>query len=345
MTLSLFAQGKQTQQPSAPKIQQMQSGYNAPAGVEVMNPYSFYLMGGFTYWQPMQENMELGIVSSPDSVKIIDGSVTNLGFQYAPGFQLGVGYHLDRDDWDIYSQYTWFRGSSETSVNLDPSGSAQLIPMWLIPTSSVRKYLGGRERWNLHFDLIDLQMSRDYYIGSLLTLRPFLGARSALFRQYLRAVYLDESTGFSPHTHIVSQKSHSWGVGPRVGVTCDWDLGRDFGLYGMAACDVLYTQYTKLSFQQQRFNSNNVLTQKYLISQHNLNYLRPSLDLEIGFNWDTYFYQERYHVDFALGYEFQVFFGQNMFRNFLDDTTQGKSISPNGNLFVQGLNAKVQFDF
>ncbi len=57
---------------------QMMAGYNAPARIEVRGSWDVYASGSFTYWQAIQENMELGVVSNiTNPVHIINGDVVN----------------------------------------------------------------------------------------------------------------------------------------------------------------------------------------------------------------------------------------------------------------------------
>src|SRR3989344_625583 len=42
---------------------QFMPAYSAPARIDVRGAWDFYAFGSFTYWQAIQENMELGIVN------------------------------------------------------------------------------------------------------------------------------------------------------------------------------------------------------------------------------------------------------------------------------------------
>ena len=67
------------------------------------------------------------------------------------------------------------------------------------------------------------------------------------------------------------------------------------------------------------------------------------MDVELGLGWGSYFDCNNWHVDVTAGYGFQVFFDQNMFRNF----NEGHLVQnlPNGNLNVHGLTATIRLDF
>jgi hypothetical protein len=88
----------------------------------------------------------------------------------------------------------------------------------------------------------------------------------------------------------------------------------------------------------------NPITTNASVSQE-IDYLRTHLDLEMGFGWGTYFDDNNWHVDLSAVYGFQVFWDQNMFREFSNSTMQAKSFAPNGNLYVHGLTLSARFDF
>jgi hypothetical protein len=123
-------------------------------------------------------------------------------------------------------------------------------------------------------------------------------------------------------------------------------LGQGVRLYGRGVGDLLFTRYTTLGTSQTATDAAGEVIGGGItrLTQTNVDYLRPHLDLEIGFGWGTYFYGNRRHVDLSAGYDFQVFFNQNMFRGFSDDSSFSSSL-PHGDLFLQGLTLSARFDF
>lgn len=324
-------------------------GYNAPSRTAVQRCWDVYSTASFIYWNPTQENMELGIVSNTSNASYaVNGNIVNLDFKYQPGFKVGLGMNLDWDHWDTYLEYTWLRGNHKTHTSLTPSGTKILYPTWQIPDASAPKYYDGKENWQLHMDLLDLELARHYSVGTQLSFRPYFGARAAWIRQDIHVDYLNvTSIALSRKNVYIIEKSHSWAVGPRIGLTSDWMLGKCFKIYGDGSLDILYTQYTNLSFSQKATSANGTVISGslYSIKQKDDHHLRAHLDLELGFGWGTYFADNKWHIDFIAGYEYQVFFNQNMFRSFVDDQALGKAISPHGNLYIHGLTATARLDF
>jgi hypothetical protein len=319
---------------------QMMAGYNAPSRIDVRGSWDVFATGSFTYWQPIQENMELGAVYNTADVSGIDANIVNPNFDYKPGFKVGLGMNFDHDNWDTFVQYTWFRGSHTTTTSLDSTETSELLPLRAPLTGH---YYFGSQKWKLHMDILDWELARSSYVGTKLTFRPFFAARAAWIRQNLNEAYKDRS-GTPNNNDFVSDKTQSWAVGPRAGLYTNWMIGEGFRMYGNGAGDILFTQYTKLtsalSTQTGSVTANDLTTH-----QHKLNTIRTHLDLELGFAWGSYFDNNNWHVDLSAGYGFQVFFDQNMFRNFTYSSSDVLSNSPNGNLYVHGLTATARFDF
>ena len=294
----------------------------------------------------MQENMSLGVVSNTtDFFDLVNGREVQLDFEYAPGFKVALGMNLNHDKWDTLLQYTWYRATSKVHKTLDPFNlNISLLPAWIIPSSLSPNFSYGSETWKLKLDLLDWDLARSYHVGKQLCFRPFVGIRGALIHQNVRVNYLNQNPStlaLFPNTYV-TQTSHSWGVGPRIGLSSDWNLGRGFRIYSEGEMDILYTQYTHLKLTQ---TSTTATPNRYIVREHDASYLRTHLELNLGLGWETYFACNKYHIDLSADYGFQVFFDQNMFRNTVINYAVGKSISPNGDLFIQGLTATARFDF
>lgn len=308
--------------------------------------YDFYFAGSFTYWQSIQENMSLGIVGSiTNPINVIQGSVVNLGFDFNPGFQLSAGIIFPDDQWDAGLEYTWFRGTDHVNTNLDPANDRiSLYPTLVKPYVTMPSFFFGEEKWTLHMDFIDAELGRSYFVGKKLTFRPFIGLRAPFIRQKLEVNYNQSVVNPDDNLEVRGQFD-SWGIGPRTGICLDWDLGRSFRLYGKGATDIAYTEYRNFKFQQQNVNSLGQVTEnsRYIIEDE-VSFLRSHIDLALGLGWGSYFYNNKWHFDFSADYTFQVFFGQNMLRCFVDDQSY-VNIASHGDLYIQGLTATFRFDY
>lgn len=323
-----------------PKLQ-LPCAYNAPARIEVKCPWDLYVSASFTYWQPIQSNMEICVVGT-GSDETFTGSVENFNADFEPGFKVGVGMNFDHDSWDTQMVYTWFRGNTHESVT---AGEDEVIlPLWTSPVDLISngiEFGSASESWKLHMDLLDWELARSYYVGRKLTFRPFIAVRGAWIRQNLNVSYESPLVQTSASL-FVDKKSHSWAVGPRMGIATNWIFCDDFRIFGNGAADILFTRYTSLKSVDTHVGRS---TTEFVIRQHDYNAIRTHLELELGLGWGMYLDCYNWHLDFSAGYNFQVFFDQNMFRHICDDVLIVNSISPNGNLYMQGLTLTARVDF
>ena len=168
------------------------------------------------------------------------------------------------------------------------------------------------------------------------------------FRQNLNTQYLGRAaslTNSGNNNATIHDSIASWGVGPRMGFGSNWLIGQEIRLIGNAAADILYTRFS-LQQDDQVANIDDDFTNPILTNaavSQTIDYLRAHADFELGFGWGTYFDNSNWHIDLSATYGFQVFWDQNMFRNF--ESRLVKSFAPNGNLYVHGMTLNLDFDF
>ncbi|GAB5411353.1 MAG: hypothetical protein ChlgKO_04670 [Chlamydiales bacterium] len=314
-------------------------------GQEADRPYDFFTEASFLYWQPIQENMSLGVVSNASSANdLVNGDVVDLDFTYKPGFKVGFGVSFDYGMWDTFLSYTWLRGSQKASVNINPNNlSKGLFPSWEIPSFLNPRYNKGSEKWTLQLHLINWDLSQNYAVGTKLCLRPFIGLRAAIIDQDLHVQYENENpvnAAIFPDTHI-DISTDSWGIGPRLGLCTNWHLRKGWRLFGDGEFDILFTQYDTRSEQR----SDVAIANRFTVRHDDANFLRTHLGLDLGLGWGRYFSCDKYHVDLSAGYGFQVFFDQNMLRRGQNAQAIGSSFAPEGNLYLHGFTLTLRFDY
>jgi hypothetical protein len=314
----------------------MAPAYNAPARTDVRGSWDLYLTGGYICWQPVEENLELGTVSSLSN--LLNGSVAKMNFKYKSGFKVGLGFFPCWDNWDLYSQYTWLRGRH--SIHATAHTGQTIIPYWGAP-GVLTQISSGKSRWRLELDIIDLNLGRSCYVGTNLTLRPFFGARAAWIHQKYVATYNPIIGTLQQTPYQNRNTSTSWGVGGETGVLANYLMGCGFRFIGSVEADILLSSYNLRTKQDSPVAPSTLLID---LREHHLFYLRPHFDLELGFGWGSAFCNHNYHVDLLATYGFQVFWNQNMFRSY-GGYLGTRNPVPNGDLFVQGLTVESRFDF
>ncbi|HSX10361.1 MAG TPA: Lpg1974 family pore-forming outer membrane protein [Chlamydiales bacterium] len=352
----------------------MNAAYNYPARVQTRCPWDLSFDASFIYWQPLEDNLEFAIVdnttlSGPDLVEdSIDANVVDMDFNYKPGFKIGFGGYFDYDNWDVHAEYTWFHTKNHNSASVADTSTAatttqKILPLWGVPgenTSATPDMLDAEmffnsadAKWKMNMDIVDLDLGRWCYVGTKLTVRPNFGARAAFIRQHYHVTYeaqsFDSDAADSREVNVFAN-THNWGVGVKTGLDTNWMIGQGFRMFGCSEADILFTRYTKLSSAETAValaSATEGATGFPAIHVHQSkhNTVRTHFDIQLGFGWGTYWDCNNWYTDVMLGYEFQVFFDQNMFRHFDDDVMQLNSTMPNGNLYTQGLTAQFSLTF
>lgn len=322
----------------------LNAAYNYPARTRTRCPWDFDAFASFIYWQPIQENMELGLSNTTATPGTdLHASVINMDFNYKPGFKVGMGGYFDYDNWDLQLQYTWFHNTQKQSFDAEEVGQViQSRGTAFLDGSAVTQYRSASQNWKLDMDIVDLDLGRWYYVGTKLTFRPSFGARAAWIGQKTETDY---DNAVTDDFYDINKKSRSWALGAKAALDTNWMLGSGFRLYGNGEADLLFTKYTRASYSASHSTAAGVVTDPVSVTQRRIYAVKPHLDLELGFGWGTYVDCNNWYLDFSAGYGFQVFFDQNMFRSFNDDVSQGISTMPNGNLYIHGLTATFKLDF
>ncbi|MCB1106590.1 MAG: hypothetical protein KDK76_00670 [Chlamydiia bacterium] len=311
----------------------------------VTGGYGVYTYGSFIYWEPIQENMDLGLVSNAtNALDLVNGDVIPLDFHYKAGFKVGVGVQFDYDNWETSFGYTWLRGTMCASAHLNSNNTeGDLLPAWAIPNFLNPHFHNGSEKWTLKMDLFDWVLGRSNALGKSLCLYFCAGLRGALISQDIRINYTNVNPAYLLIWPSVSihQKTSSWGIGPELAVNSKWDLGMGIYIQALGEFDILFTQYDIRKTER----SDQTVANRYRMVHDNANFLRYHTELSLGLGWKTFFCNSRYHLDLLADYGFQVFFDQNMFMDTASTQMAGKNSYPNGNLYLHGLTLTASFAF
>jgi hypothetical protein len=349
-----------------------QAAYNAPAAIDVRSKYdqcrssdlTGFIDASFTYWYAGEDGLKIasnGVANSNIFYYALNTRTLTQSFDYHPGFKVSAGL-VSQHEWTVKAEYTWFRGKTTTNSNTlsateETAGTATaltgtsvwVVDDWFLQGTGNGQALSGSQvssSWKLALDLIDATLSRPFYQGQSLTVEPFGGLRAALIRQSM-TVELNELAGLftSMPTQPIGSRNHSnsWAIGPRIGYGANCLLPMGFRFENDFALSLLYTKYTSIKHSEDAaslaFNPG-----PYNASLNSYSTLRPIAELGLGLGWGTYFYDQRYHIDFAATYDFMFFWSQNMTREIIDHTLTGTGPA-SSDLYLHGLTITGRFDF
>lgn len=303
----------------------------------------------FLWVRPVEDGLSYAWkITNPD---VTTGSnarnirVQDQDFSFEPGFRVGLGYNLGYDKWDIYVNYSWVYSYVRDSVSgVNSDGDGVIVgTLSLLPEGGGLTYStfeSARTRWQVQFNSWDLDIGRNCYVGQHFSFRPTWGLKAGLIRQHLNTYYDNISEANVQYSNVqVKGKTRYWGIGPKIGVDGNWELGAGFSIFGRAHAAAMYGEFTVKNRLQAIIDRNQ---QNAGINAggtfHDSFYrLRPMTYLNLGLKWGRCFWNWMF-FSMHVGWETQYWWQQMEFLSF-------KDITPDGDLSITGLNAGIRFDF
>ena len=307
---------------------QMMGAYNAPARYDVNGSLDLFLTVSFLYWQAKQQSLDLGYTSFNDPTTT-RGPLHEMDFDFKPGFKVGLGINMSYDNWDLFLEYLRLHGNHRRSVT--QSDDAVLSTFWRGAAEAADTIHG---HWKCGIDLLDLIMSRPYYLGTKLTFMPFAGLRSGWLDQKFNVTNDQAGT-----VAITSTESDSWLIGPRFGINGSWHLGEGFRIFTNIAASLFY-QHFKMNLKYYAADS----TVLQYNNRDKDTQLTPNVELAVGLAWGMYLANNDWHIDLLAGYEFHHFWNQNKMRTLYDAIINNVITTP-ADLMLQGLTITARLDF
>ena len=315
---------------------EIMSAYNAPARVDVKGCYDLFIVGSYLYWHPSMQDILLGIESFTDPSGTDHIKNISIKPDYSSAFKVGVGQNFAYDNWVAYVEYLRFVSSDTRSYTL-PQGNYVSMPIWLTPDNYgplVDNHIWGK--WKLKMNILDLEICRPYYLGSKLTFLPHAGLRGGWIDQNINARYTDANTEETINSY---NESDTWIVGPRMGVDTNWHLGEGFCIFANTAASLLYQDKKAKMKHEDAANP----PQLYINEIYKKSQITPNFEAALGLAWGTYFDNMNWHFGLTAGYEFHIFWHQNILQSFRN--LMLNSETKDGNLMLHGLTISGRFDF
>ncbi len=340
-------------------------GYDVPcefgilwgAGPRVCEGTDLFVTADFIWWTAREDGLAYAYSGVNGTVGSTNqnggsGSVQHPDFGWDPGFKVGLGYNLPHDDWDVYAQYTWLHMQGDKDSTSNPVGTTnQLSAIWGISNDNAYPLVDrATGRWDLHFNVIDLEIGRNYFVSQYLTIRPFAGFKGTWQHQDYKVRYTRNTVENDEDVRFVNrmrQDQDMWAIGIRSGFNFAWHFVRDFSLFGDMALSAMMTKYDidrrDREEQYTLDDSGNIVDRVYGITTLNTNNdfysLKGVLEMDIGLRYDVWFgCNDAYHLRLQAAWEEQLWWGQNNMIGRFEECAHG-------DLMLHGLTIKARFDF
>jgi hypothetical protein len=316
------------------------------AGPCVACGMDFFLTADFIYWNVREDHLGFAMTTGTDPANPAQGRIEQLNFKMKPGFKVGLGMLFDHDGWDVFAEYTWIRARNITGSY---DGDLTLIDsqFWAMGIETAGSTFNSvSANWQLHyFNVIDLEMGRNFYVSRYLKLRPHFGFKGTWQKQFYNiSINGNVPVDGGAVDNIIStmnQNQFYWGFGIRAGLDAAFHFSRSFSTFGELAVSGLYGQ-----FQNNRLNRAFDNTAGTFVAlgnnprniHNNFHTIKPVIEWQIGLRWEMYTCEKEFHFAVEAAWEEQYWLGQNQLITYF---VEGRG----GDLNFQGLTVKFRFDF
>lgn len=297
----------------------------------------FFTQAELLYLQAEESGLSYAVESSSPN-NLSHAKVKNFEFEWDVGFNIGLGYRVPHDRWQLLFQFTSLQTHAD-ALKKTQQGKF-FFPLWLGPSHSDRLYADHlKAHWRLHFGLIDFLLSKSYCPTSTLTLTPQIGVRWGSVRQKLNLEYRG---GNFPSGEDVSirMKNKFSGIGPFAGLTAEYALPLQFSLFAKGSLSLLYGEF----YLHQ--DEDTLGSKEKLLGLHSVYHATsPILEGTAGIKWQHFFPGTLKRLTLALAWDELLLFSQNQLARFVDHPQPGLVIANQGDLSIAGARFHIAFDF
>lgn len=299
-----------------------------------VNGTKWFVTADILYWHPRVSGTAFAYTNSRPTVAIpIKGRTKKIDFGWEWGFRFGIGRNFCHDKWDLYLNYTNFDSNDSTSASAGYNSTVVPLKGSIITGGGVGI---AKSHFSLDYDAIDLELGRHFFVSGKLSLRPFLGLKTAWIDLSQVTRYTEGSIGV--RTEQIRDDSDFWGLGPRLGFHSEWDIRNGFRFVGDLSAALMYG-YFDISLQEKLTSSHSQV--KLSANEHRF---LPNAQLFLGFGYGTYCEKEEFYISIDVGYEAQYFWRANqMLRVYEYNAYRYENISED--MSMHGITFKLRLDF
>jgi len=329
----------------------------------------WYTEAAFLYWQAQEDGLDFANRERLTGSQNFVETIKDLDFKWSPGFQVGGGYRFSYDHWDFRLLWTWLHSHANSSIGQDLKPGEPMLSSWT--TNHLGVFVThAKAKWELHYNTLDFEVGKNYFISRKIALRPHIGLRGALIDQDYKASYL----GAFPTEFVFPTISYStvptqmkasndfMGLGTRLGAGSQWHFNKHWNLTASIAAALLYGHFD--TDQKYRGKTVQVVTKStgqmldiVAKNDRDFNRIRANIEAALGLQWETCFNEGRQRLAIETGYQFNEWFRQNeLMRNDFAISVPSAGSSQNiravatdrrehGDLQLQGVYFKLRADY
>lgn len=253
-----------------------------PCGISLFGDFLYLSPGGvdFAYATHVDGTTAAAVPLAPPSM--VDPT-------YQPGFRVGLGYDLDATS-KLKATYWYYENSTTNSVIL-PGGTGFLRPELVHPNTLTvaSDRLAATAGYGIDFQMADLDYEDILSCGDCWWVNWFAGVRYANLDEDFRALYTNLDA-----IQVQSEIDFD-GVGPRIGIGGERELGCGLLVFGRASSNFIVGEF-RADYRQQLITTG--VTQA--VTGYTDDRIVTQLELELGLGWhnccDTFRIQAGYYT-------------------------------------------------
>ena len=329
-----------------------------PVYLSSSQPYApkgsnLFLLAEWIYWQANETGLSYAVEN--ENFNILDDTIMGSGhvvqpkFDWHSGVRFGLGYNIPHDGWDVQFVWTWYEdqaNNEQTSSGDNPT----ILPTYIHPNIYNAQSIAASNSANanlfLHLNMMDLDLGKQFKVSKALSLKPFLGLRTAWLNQTYNIQYtdlFDKSADLVLNEYSTNIKNNFWGIGILGGLGSEWNLKWGISFFGNCALSLLYgffdLDHTESFIHTSGFGD-------IVISDTNsFRASRAIADLQLGLRWSASCIKDRLKIVLQGGWEQHMFFSQNQMTRFIDGQSWGTFVQNQGDVDFQGWSAAAHLYF
>ena len=297
--------------------------------------YQTQVFGEFIYLRPRNAEVAYGvaidgpIVAPPVANPIQVGPVGVVDPDYSPGFR--VGFTSAFDEWsDVGVIYTHFESSTSNAISTNPPDVIRSLVSHPSSQSAASDFLWGRARYDIDYDLVDVDYHCVFASGKQYSANCLVGVRYCGLAQDFRADFANNGT------ELVTTDIKFDGGGVRFGLEGERRAAcSGFLVYGTAAASFIGGEFRARYFQGESVDRSVVDT------SWQAGRIVTILDLELGIGWTS----ASGCLRFTTGYLFSAWFNTVKTDEFINAVHANDFVGLGDTLTFDGLTARAELRF
>ena len=278
------------------------------------------------------------LIADDGSASIASGSIEQVEPDWGAGLRVGLAYRLPKDGWELGLRYTRARiEGSDTTYDPDANMGATLIHAEQGADIGDDDFELATADLDFDFDIVDLGLSRTFRMCETVSTRLTAGLQYSKIGRELDVIYSETVPDPTIDVVGIDRDMQLRGVGLRLGVGTDWELGRGVSLFANGAASLIRGDLD-WDYRETDVDDGDVNVD---ISE-GVTKVVPVIELGAGLSWNVPL--ESLALSVEIGYELISYLNLPS-ADFPDDYAEYKPIESNKDITLHGLFARLQLSF